>query len=396
MPERQRWWELIKNEASPGSVTVRIYGAITSWPWLDGEMSASGLIRELEDAGDVSQIELHVNSPGGEAYEGIAMMNALRQHPARVTAHVDGMAASAASVVIMGADEVVMHSGAQIMVHDPLGFAYGFAADVAKVAADLDHHADSMAAIYAERAGGTAAEWREIMRAETWYSGAEAVEAGLADRVAARQKDEKEPDAAAVAAMLRRSPVAAAYRYQGRAQAPAPRTPVRADGSGTEGGRSVEITDEDFAALRTGLGLGDDAEIGDVLDAIQDRQADKEPVAAKLPAGVVTLDADALASLQRDAALGREAREAQVQARRVATVDAAIQAGKVVPGRRDYWLAQINADEEGITATLAALQPIFGTSEIGHDDGTGTVETGEASPEVVRQSPAYAQLRKVF
>lgn len=397
-----RWWELIRAEATPGKATLRIYGTITSWPWLDGDMSAASLVKELEDAGDVSEIELHVNSPGGEAFEGVTIMNALRQHPARVTAHVDGIAASAASAVIMAADEVVMHPGTQIMIHDAINFAYGNADELKKVAEDLDHTSQAFAEVYAAKAGGTVAEWRDVMRAETWYNGDEAVEAGLADRVSGKS-DDKAPDDVAVAAMLRRSPVAARYRYMGRAQAPTPKTPGRAVGQENRGGQPVEITDEDFAALRTKLGLGDDAEIGDVLDALEEQppkpnEAEHPPaeekVAAKLPAGVVAVDKDTWEQVQADAAAGRQAAVAQAQARRVALVEAAISDGKVVPKRKQWWLDQLAADEEGVTATLATLMPVFGTSEMGHDSGGPTEDL--STPDGVRKSAAYAELGRMI
>jgi ATP-dependent protease ClpP protease subunit len=387
----RRWWEFIRNEASSSKAVVRIYGEITSWPWFDGDMSAAGLVKALEDAGDVSEIELHLNSPGGEAFEGVAIMNALRQHPATVTAHVDGMAASAASVVAMGADEVVMYPGSQLMIHDAMTFAFGFADDLHKAADDLDHLSDSMASLYADRAGGTAEVWREVMKAETWYNGDEAVAAGLADRVV--KSGDKAPDAATALATLRQSPVAACYRYMGRAQAPAPRTPVHAGGSGTEGGRSVEITDEDFAALRSKLGLSEDAEIGDVLDALDEDETPQgtEAAAARAqtpPQGVLTIDEATWAQVQADARLGREAALAQAVARREAVLAQAVTDGRVMPSRLDYWRGQLEADEEGVTAAITALAPIFGTSELGHDAGGDS--TGDANTlEGVRNSDEY-------
>jgi hypothetical protein len=151
----------------------------------------------------------------------------------------------------------------------------------------------------------------------------------------------------------------------------------------------VEITDEDFANLRTKLGLDDAAEIGDVLDALEEGAAgedEREPVAAKLPDGVLAVDKATWAQVQDDARLGREARQAQVQARRVAKIDAAIAAGKIVPARRDHWLAQINSDEDGVTAVLEGLTAVFGTAELGHDDGSVTTPN---TVEATRESAEY-------
>jgi hypothetical protein len=170
----------------------------------------------------------------------------------------------------------------------------------------------------------------------------------------------------------------------------------------------VEITDEEFATLASKLGLGADAEIGDVLDALEEQSnAEETPeetgavspapeavaAAAQRPAGVLAVDTATWQQVQADAKLGREAREAQVKARREAVVDAAVKAKKVLPPRRAHWLQQIEADEEGVTATLASLSPQYGTTEIGYDDGP---ESGEASTvEAVRNDPVYKSWKVV-
>lgn len=131
-------------------------------------------------------IDLHVNSPGGFVWDGIAMYEALKSHKATVTAYVDGLAASAASFLIQAADERVMATGSRGMVHDAQVVAFGSPAEV-REAADLgDAVSDDIASIYAERAGGKPAAWRKAMTATTWYSAQEFVDAGLADRVATK------------------------------------------------------------------------------------------------------------------------------------------------------------------------------------------------------------------
>lgn len=374
MPDSARqWYEMVRAEARDTAV-IRIFGDIGESWWGDS-VSAARFAQELDDLGGVSALEIRLNSPGGDMFDGVAIFNTLRNHSARKTVFVDGLAASAASVVAMAADELVMGTGTQLMIHDAWSMFMGNADDARKQADVLDQLSGSMAEIYADRAGGKASEWRASMREETWYGADEAVSAGLADRVVRRESAET-PDDAAVAAMLRQSKVAAKFRYLGRAHAPAPRTAVHEDGNTTKGG-SVEITDEDFATLRTSLGLGDDAEIGDVIDAAADRKAPTEekdeapePVAAKLPEGVLAIDSETWAQVQADAKLGREAREAQVQARQVALVDAAVKAGKIMPSRKVHWLSQLQHDEEGVTAAIAALTPVFSTAEVGYDDGS--------------------------
>src|SRR5690606_8034659 len=103
------------------------------------------------------------------------------QHQAHVTVIVDSLAASIASVIAMAGDRVVMAKNATMMIHDGHGLSIGNAADMREMADLLDKVSDNIASVYAERAGGDVAEWRERMRAETWYSADEAVSAGLAD-----------------------------------------------------------------------------------------------------------------------------------------------------------------------------------------------------------------------
>lgn len=202
---------------------------------------------------DATTIELHVNSPGGDVFDGVAIMNALIDHPATVDVVVDGIAASAASYICMAGDSVKMNRGAQMMIHDALGLCVGNAADMEQMKALLDRISDTIAGLYAERAGGTTEGWRDLMRAETWYSATEAVDAGLADEAAAKaaadpdedeppgdpdepdpDEDEPDPDEPGgddpdeddddeeAAAKARATALLASYKYPGRAQAPAP------------------------------------------------------------------------------------------------------------------------------------------------------------------------------
>lgn len=161
---------------------VFIYGVIGS-DWDDGDVTAAGFVRELR-AIKAPRIDLHLNSPGGSVFDGIAIHAALRNHPATVTSYVDGVAASAASFVAMAGDEVVIEKPAKMMIHDASGLVIGDAADMREMADLLDELSDTIAGIYTDRAGRTVAHWRSAMRAETWYGAAEAVAAGLADRVA--------------------------------------------------------------------------------------------------------------------------------------------------------------------------------------------------------------------
>lgn len=107
----------------------------------------------MKELGEVSQINLHINSPGGSVFEGIAIGNMLRQHKARVVAHVDALAASIASVIVASCDEVVMPENSMLMIHNPWTFSMGNAKELRKQADDLDKIAESSVVTYLAKAG---------------------------------------------------------------------------------------------------------------------------------------------------------------------------------------------------------------------------------------------------
>lgn len=211
----------VENAVAGGEETAAslyIYDAIDSWGG-DWGVSATEVVAAL--AGVTSKrLDVHLNSPGGDYFEGVAIRAALMGHPSTVHVYVDGMAASAASIIAMAGERVVMAQGAQMMIHDPVTISMGDAAQLRADANLLDKIAGDIADAYAGRAGGDVKSWRKAMTAETWYTAAEAVAAGLADEVAGKPAAE-DPAAAAVAAYGERW-IAAAWRYVGRDAAPAP------------------------------------------------------------------------------------------------------------------------------------------------------------------------------
>lgn len=144
--------------------------------------SAKALVDQLRDVkGD--ELEVHLNSPGGDIFDGLAIYQALKDHPAKVTVHVDGLAASIASVIAQAGDRIVMAPKASMMIHDGWTMAVGNAADMRKTADLLDKQSQIIASVYADRTGFTADFWRERMSSDTWYDANEALEAGLVDEV---------------------------------------------------------------------------------------------------------------------------------------------------------------------------------------------------------------------
>lgn len=377
---QQREWYTIRNaDTTDTPAEVLIYDEIGSSWW--GGVSAKSFAKDLS-AIEATDITVRLNSPGGDVFEGIAILNALRNHKARITVYVDGIAASAASFIAMAGDEIVMCRNAEMMIHDAWGYCGGNAAEVRKYADELDRVSDNIASIYADRTDATTEEWRDVMRDEVWYSADEAVAAGLADRVEAKKKDSDKDDASASFDL-------SIFNYAGRHAAPAPK-PLAAQASNSapatagaansteEGGSDVAFTDEQVGELREALGLPEDTEDQEVFDAVLEKltapEADSEAepgTSAKLPAGVVAVDAATLEGLRRDAQRGAQARAQQETDARQALVSAAIKDGRIASARKDHWLAALTADPEGAAATLASLAPgLVPVEELGHGVGS--------------------------
>lgn len=169
-------WYRIEAKAS-GSAEVLIYDEIGYFG-----ITAQDFVRELS-ALQADTINVRLNTPGGEVFDGIAIYNALRSHSAHVDVTVDGLAASIGSVIAMAGDTITMARNSTIMIHEGHGMVIGNAADMSQMAALLEKTSDNIADIYSQRSGKPAAEFRDLMRAETWFSAPEAVAAGLADQV---------------------------------------------------------------------------------------------------------------------------------------------------------------------------------------------------------------------
>ncbi|SOH93368.1 ATP-dependent protease ClpP, protease subunit [Monaibacterium marinum] len=183
--------------------------------WTGGGITHELVVAALEQfPGDVT---VRLNSGGGHATEGAAIHAALVSHPGRVTVIVEGLAASAASLLAMAADDLVMSEAAMLMIHDPSTGIYGTAGDMRDGAAALDALAGNYARIYGKRAGITARAARDIMIAERWYGSQEAVDAGFADRVAGAEG--ADADSAATASAMNASVPLFDYRLYANAPA---------------------------------------------------------------------------------------------------------------------------------------------------------------------------------
>ncbi len=153
-----------------------IYDEIGGWG-----ITAKQFARDLKDLGKITQLNARIHSPGGDVFEGMAIYNILKNYPAHKVAHIDGLAASMASVIAMAFDEVVMPENAMMMVHKPWGGTMGDADDMRKYADLLDKVEGNLVGAYRDKTGMTDEQLHALLAEETWLTGREAVEKGFAD-----------------------------------------------------------------------------------------------------------------------------------------------------------------------------------------------------------------------
>lgn len=194
---RKQMWE-IKQQADPGVLDLYIYGDVEGDGydyWKDevvrSETSANTFREELAAHPDVTQINIYINSRGGSVFEGTAIYNQLKRHPARKTVYVDGFACSIASVIAMAGDEVVMPRNALMLVHNAMMGVWGNAAELRKAADDLEKINEAGREAYLQKAGDklTPEAIAQLEDDETWLTAGECIRYGLADRYAEGDAD---------------------------------------------------------------------------------------------------------------------------------------------------------------------------------------------------------------
>ena len=162
----------------PTTAEISIFDEIGMWG-----VTAKQFISDLKALGDVKDILLSINSPGGSVFDGLAIYNALRSSGANVTVKVMGIAASIASVIAMAGKKIVMPENTFMMVHNPWSFAIGNANDMREMADVLDKLGESLVGTYVSRTGKSAEEVKALLDAETYLTAAEAVDLGFADEM---------------------------------------------------------------------------------------------------------------------------------------------------------------------------------------------------------------------
>ena len=178
-PDALERWQPEIRAASDEPKSISIYDRIgATW---DGEgVTAKRISAALRSIGQHDDVQVNINSPGGDYFEGVAIYNLLREHQGKVTVRVMSLAASAASVIAMAGDEILMGVGANFMIHNAWGVAAGNRHDFLAVADVLEPFDAAMAAVYAARSGLDTKDIAAMMDGETWISAEQAVRDGFA------------------------------------------------------------------------------------------------------------------------------------------------------------------------------------------------------------------------
>lgn len=173
-------WNVGLEPKAEAENTISVLDVIGEDFWTGEGVTSKRVAAALRSIGE-NPVTVEINSPGGDFFEGVAIYNALRAHPEKVTVRILGLAASAASVIAMAGDEVLIGKAGFMMVHNAWVMAVGNRHDLSEVANTMETFDGAMAAVYADRANVKQAKAAEWMDAETWFNGESAVEAGLAD-----------------------------------------------------------------------------------------------------------------------------------------------------------------------------------------------------------------------
>ena len=277
-----------RNEPKRGASgnELLVYGDIGETFWGDN-VAATDVAEFLSEFQAGDDVVIRINSFGGDAFEGVAIHNLLRSHPANVIVKIDGAAISAASVIAMAGDTVEIAESAMVMIHDPWTCTGGNAADFRETADMLDRLAGSLGKVYSRKTGQDDAGVRALMAAETWMDAAEALELGFVDTVTDGDTDvAAEEKVAAVSPIrpvatgpgLHRAAARFGYRHTpGLAQASA--DPQNFPGSTQPETTPTKAHDMD-SKIMSALGLREDASDDAALKAIDGLKQDAAAKAA--------------------------------------------------------------------------------------------------------------------
>lgn len=180
----KKFWDVVKNEGT-NEGEVMLYGLISESTWWGDEVTPKQFDEDLKSLGNVEWINVRINSGGGDVFAGQAIYTMLKRHSAKIRVHVEGLAASIASIIAMAGDEIIMATGSMMMLHNPaMTIWQDCESDDFRAYADvLDKVKESLMAVYAKRTGKTIDDLASIMDKETWYTAEDAVNEGFATKV---------------------------------------------------------------------------------------------------------------------------------------------------------------------------------------------------------------------
>ena len=187
----KHFWKWVKNQAEDDTEAERklfLDGVISETTWFEDDITPAMFKEELDEG--TGPITVWINSPGGDVIAAAQIYNMLSQYPGKVTVMIDGLAASAASVVAMAGDEIVMSPVSMLMIHNPAMMAYGDHADFEKAIAVLDEVKESIINAYAEKTGLSRNKISKLMDEETWMNARKALELGFANSILGRVSDD--------------------------------------------------------------------------------------------------------------------------------------------------------------------------------------------------------------
>lgn len=177
---KTKFWSMNKaNNAGE----LYIYGDIVSYKWDDSDITAKSFKDDLDAMGDIDTLNIYINSPGGNVFQGQAIYSILKRHKAHKNVYVDGIAASIASVIAMAGDAIFVPKNGMMMIHRPWTFAIGNMDDMLAAAESLEKIGISIKATYMERFKESEDKLQELLDAETWLTADECLEYGLCDEI---------------------------------------------------------------------------------------------------------------------------------------------------------------------------------------------------------------------
>lgn len=178
----KKYFQINKKTDKKGEIFI--YGDIVSEEWFANEVTAPGFKQQLDELGNVSEIDVHINSSGGNVFEGHAIYNMLKMHKAKINIYIDALAASIASVIAMSGDTIFMHKNSFLMIHNSWIMTVGNAKELRDTADLLDKTDEASNQAYLDRALNISEEeLKELLDAETWLTASEALEKGFIDEI---------------------------------------------------------------------------------------------------------------------------------------------------------------------------------------------------------------------